>query len=110
MTDLCPMCSIAQGKPEAHKTEWFYHSRLVTVIEDLNPKGYVIRLLGVPRKHFHCKATGSLIAEICLQVTETTLGVARAVCLERGLEIAKTDADEHSFADHWHFQACLRRA
>ncbi len=103
----CPMCDIALGSPEAHKTEWFYHSRAVTIVEDLDPKGYVLRLLGVPRKHFDCEATGELIAAIRQQTIEIALGVARAICLERGLAIAQIDTEHHSFRDHWHLQVCL---
>lgn len=102
--DGCSFCALAAGDEEEHKTEWFYVGHSGVVVEDLNPKGAALRLLAVPKEHF---PVGSEPQAVRWWVLDVLWGIGLALCLERGLKMARVDKDDHSYKDHWHAQMYL---
>lgn len=100
----CWACELARGERGQHKTRWFYLSPNVgAVVEDLRSKGCDMRLLHVPVEHVPCGAETEADREASIAILTA---VARHL---PEYEVVKLDVSNHSFGQHWHVQACLKR-
>ena len=100
----CPLCALARGDPEQHRTRWLFMGRYWAVVEDADPKGFALRLLYVPRIHLLC---GDESKEMRLIAKNRLHGFAKALEAEGKLRLVQTDLDKHRFRAHWHAQACF---
>lgn len=104
MSTKCPLCAIIAKEPSAIKTPWFYHDGSMAAIEDLNPKGHVLRILVVPREHIHVSKASPRLWQ---KLKSLGFAVAEAQALCRGLRISGCDLKRFSYPEHMHLQYCL---
>jgi len=97
---------LATHLPEAHLTEWLYVSPDIVVAVDLDKKEFDLRLLAVPNEHVSCNRVSD---GVVLYTQNIAMGVARALCRERGYKLVEIDTNRHSIQNHWHLQVCLRK-
>ena len=104
--ESCPLCALARGDPKQHKTEWFWLDEDGIVVEDLDSCGYTLRLLYVPSVHVPC---GQEPQEFRRVAERLLTGVARALCVERGLAVMNwLDFSFLPYGQgHWHAQLGL---
>lgn len=76
----------------------------MAAIEDLNPKGHVLRVLVVPKEHIHVSKASP---QLWQKLRSLGLAVAEAQALWRGLKISGCDVRHFSHPEHVHLQYCL---
>ena len=77
------------------------------VVDDLDPRGFALRLLYVPRIHMPCGEETRIMRN---QAKNRLHGFSRAIEAAGALRLARTDLGMHRFRAHWHAQACFEKA
>lgn len=104
MVSSCWACALVQGDPRQHKSPWFYIGSEGVVVEDIDPRGHVKRLLFVPVRHV---AAGEQTEGMLETARKLLQAVALAVCANEGLRLVGIKTGNHSYPVHWHAHALL---
>ena len=98
---MCIFCDLVSSELAQKKSRWFYWGDEAVVIEDIDSRGFKMRLLYIPRRHISSEAISTMQL---VDAYSLTMALARAM----PELLWKTAVWELGVGEHAHYWLCLR--